>query len=78
MVYQYDKEDDIIGEYDSPAFDDKGRVAPDYMTTRELLEEMVLSQRKLADLVNTFFDDFKNGRINPMKMFMGGMMGGKK
>jgi hypothetical protein len=58
--------------------DDKGREHPHTMTDRELLEEMVVSQRKLADLVNGFFDDFKNGRINPMKMMMGGVMGGRK
>lgn len=58
--------------------DEQGREHVHVMTDRELLEEMVISQRKMADLVNNFFDDFKSGRINPMKMMMQGMMGGKK
>jgi len=59
-------------------YDAKGRRFVGQMTEREMLEEVVESQRKMADLVNNFFDDFKNGRINPMKMMMQGMMGGKK
>jgi hypothetical protein len=51
--------------------DEKGRPLPVVMTDREILEELLTSQRKVADLVNGFFADLKGGKINPMSMMMG-------
>ena len=52
--------------------DDQGREHPHTMSDREILEELLMSQRKVADLVNGFFADFKSGKINPLQM-MGGI-----
>lgn len=55
--------------------DEKGREHPHTMSERELLEELVITQRKVDDLVNSFFSDLKSGKINPMSLLTGGMFG---
>jgi hypothetical protein len=45
------------------------------LTDRELLEEIALHSRSVADLVNGFFGDLRSGKINPMQMMMGIMKG---
>lgn len=59
-------------EWGKYAPDEKGREHPHTMSDREILEELLLGHRKVVDLVNGFFADFKNGKINPLQM-MGGM-----
>lgn len=59
---------------DKYAVDEQGREHPHTMSDREILEEILVSQRKVADLVNGFMGDLRTGKISPLKM-MGGMFG---
>jgi hypothetical protein len=63
--------DAVIVE-EGPMSDDKGRPTVMYMTDRELLEEMVISQRQLSDLVANFMGSMDR---NPMMRMFAGKMG---
>lgn len=56
-----------------PNVDAKGRMNPGDMTDRELLEEIVTSQRATQDLVIQFIEGMKT---NPMFKMMAGKFGG--
>lgn len=59
------------GEYGKGS-DDKGRPFPRDMTDRQLMEEIVTSQRETQDLVVKFIEGIGK---NPMLKMMAGKMG---
>lgn len=76
LDFHNDARPPVVPIVDAPERDEQGRMRVDLMTGRELLEEMVTSQRALTDALNRFVAENPMGKMlesNPMlKMLFGG------